>query len=300
MIDAMTSDEPAPPAAVHVRNVLVPLDGSELSLQAMPTARALARRFGADIHTVTVAESDHDVDRFHALATAVLDVPAGSDRAYVVAGGDPAAVIAQRAAELGAVVCLATHGRGRLSGAILGSVARAVLQSSTDPLVALGPSADNPGWSPRPRSWPEPLSVPRMVACVDGSSTSEQILPVAAAWAAALDLSLTILTIIDDAPDPVHAARSTSAWGDHADAESYVDGLVQRWRPHLAATDGEVVRDPIGLASAVRSHLDERPAGLVALTSHGRSGYQRVRLGAAGAKIVNASVAPCLVAPVQR
>jgi nucleotide-binding universal stress UspA family protein len=87
-------------------------------------------------------------------------------------------------------------------------VARSLLQRSAEPLIALGPAADNPGWSPRPRGWPEPLSVPRLVACVDGSATSEQILPLAAAWAAALDMSLTIITVIEDAPEPTHPSRT--------------------------------------------------------------------------------------------
>ena len=63
--------------------------------------------------------------------------------------------------------------------------------------------------------------------------------------------------------------------------------------------DGEVVRDPIGAAGGLRSHLQERPAGLVAVTTHARSGLQRALLGATAASIVHASVAPCLVAPVR-
>lgn len=63
--------------------------------------------------------------------------------------------------------------------------------------------------------------------------------------------------------------------------------------------DGEIVRDPLGPASGVRAHLGQRPAGLVAVTTHARSGIQRVVLGAAAAGIVHASVAPCLVAPVR-
>ena len=285
---------------MHVKNVLVPLDGSELALQAMPTARVLAQRFDADLHTVTVADGDDDADRARALASAALGVPLGDDRVSVVTEGDPADVIARRAETLGScVVCLATHGRGRLGGALVGSVARSVLQRSGDPVVALGPSADNPGWSPRPRSWPEPLSVPRIVACVDGSTTSEQVLPLAAAWAQALDMSLTILTVIEDAPAPIRPDRGQSRYGGHADAESYIDQLVQQWRTQLPDVDGEVVRDPIGAASGIRAHLDQRPAGLVALTTHARSGMQRVLLGAAAASIVHASVAPCLVAPVR-
>ena len=236
-----------------------------------------------------------------ALASAALGVPLGADRVSVVTEGDPADVIARRAETLGpCVVCMATHGRGRLGGALMGSVARSVLQRSDDPVVALGPSADNPGWSPRPRNWPEPLSVSRIVACVDGSTTSEQVLPLAAAWAQALDMSLTIVTVIEDAPAPIRKERGPSRYGGHPDADSYIEQLVSDWHTQLPGTDGEVVRDPLGPASGMRAHLDQRPAGLVALTTHARSGVQRVLLGAAAASIVHASVAPCLVAPVRQ
>jgi nucleotide-binding universal stress UspA family protein len=284
---------------VDIRNVLVPLDGSELALQAMPTARVLAKRFDAELQTVSVVVDDDDADRARRLASAALGVPLGDDRVCVVTKGDPADVITRRTETLGSsVVCLATHGRGRLGGALMGSVARSVLQRSTDPVVALGPWADNPGWSPRPRSWPEPLSVPRIVACVDGSTTSEQILPVAAAWAQALDMSLTILTVIEHAPAPIRPDHDQS-YGGHADAESYIEQLVQQWRTQLADLDGEVVRAPIRPATGIRAHLEQRPAGLVAMTTRARSGVQRVLLGAAAASIVHASVAPCLVAPIR-
>jgi nucleotide-binding universal stress UspA family protein len=286
--------------AVDVRHVLVPLDGSELALQAMPTARQLARRLDAEVHTITVAAGDADADQARAFASAALGVSLDDDRVAVVADGDPAEMIARRAETLGScVVCLATHGRGRLHGALVGSVARSLLQRSVDPVVALGPMADNPGWSPRPRSWPEPLSVPRIVACVDGSETSEQVLPLAIAWALALRMSATILTVIEEEPPPLRPDRGPrSRYGVHPDAESYVEHLVRRWQNQLPSTDGAVVRDPIGTASGIRTHLDERPAGLVALTTHARSGIERVLLGSTAANIVRASIAPCLVAPV--
>jgi nucleotide-binding universal stress UspA family protein len=297
----MTADERPSSTELEVRHVLVPLDGSEFALQAMPTARVLADRLGADLHTVSVAGAEEDADRVRALASAALGAGAGDDRAFVVANGEPAEVIARRARELSScVVCLTTHGRGRLGGAVIGSVARSVLQRSSEPMVALGPSADNPGWSPRPRSWPEPLSVPRIVACVDGSEMSEQVLPLAAAWARSLSMSMTILTVIDDAAAPIRPEPQESRYGNHGDAERYIDALVQEWRSAVSDADGEVVRDPIGPASGLRMHLGQRPAGLVAVTTHARSGLQRALLGAAAASIVHASVAPCLVAPVQR
>jgi nucleotide-binding universal stress UspA family protein len=285
---------------VRIRNVLVPLDGSEFALQAMPTARALADRLGSDVHTISVAGTDEHAGHLRALASGALDVDMDDDRVVVVSNAEPADAIERRARELDpCVVCLTTHGRGRLRGAFIGSVARSLVQRSSDPIVALGPMADNPGWSPRPRRWPEPLSVPRIVACVDGTDTSEQVLPLAASWAKALEMSLTILTVIADEPPPIRPPRNEGRYGAHGDAETYIEQLVQEWRTSLLDTDGDVVRGPTGLANAIRAHLDQRPAGLVAVTTHARSGMQRVLFGAAAASIVHASVAPCLVAPVR-
>ncbi len=57
----------------------------------------------------------------------------------------------------------------------------------------------------------------------------------------------------------------------------------------------EVVYDPISPADGVRRYLDEHPAGLVAVTTHARTGLRRVLLGADAANIVHASTAPNLV-----
>jgi nucleotide-binding universal stress UspA family protein len=294
----MSHDETSPESDVHVRHVLVPLDGSELALRAVPTARALAGRLGAVVHVVSVAETEEDAVRLRALGAAVLDVDPGGDRVAVVVGTDPVAAISERAEALdSALLCMSTHGRGRLSGALVGSVARSVLQQSAHPIVVLGPSADNPGWTPKPRNWPEPLSVPRIIACVDGSGASEQILPIAGTWASALGMSMTVLTVAEDVPRSLDREPRDKGYGSHPDAESYIHELVQRWTPEGVPVDGQVVRDPIGPASGLRTHLSERPAGLVALTTHARSGMQRALLGATAASIVHASVSPCLVAP---
>ena len=103
-------------------------------------------------------------------------------------------------------------------------------------------------------------------------------------------MALTILTVVAD----------ESASAGRGDDERYIEHLVEEWRHHVPDTDGEVVHDPIGPANGVRLHLEQRPAGLVALTTSARSGMQRLKLGAEAAGIVRASVAPCLVAPVRR
>lgn len=295
----MTSHSKASLSDVQYGHVLVPLDGSEFALAAMPTARVVAERFNAELQTISVAGGDVDANRLRALGSAALNVEFGDSSVSVVTGGAPAEAIARRAEELGScLVCLSTHGRGRLSGAFVGSVATSLLQSSPDAVVALGPSADRPGWSPSPR-WEPPLSVSRIVACVDGSDTSEEVLPAASAWARALGMSLTIVTVVEDAPPPIRPERNVSRYGSNGDPERYVDELVQRWQGTALDVNGRVIRDPLGPASGLRTHLDEEPAGLVAVTTHARSGMQRVILGAATSSIVHASVAPCLVVPLR-
>jgi nucleotide-binding universal stress UspA family protein len=110
-------------------------------------------------------------------------------------------------------------------------------------------------------------------------------------------MSLSILTVTDDQP-PTGQTEPRSRYGPSGDIDAYVADLVQQWNGAVSEVDGVVVRDPIGLASGIRAHLHKRPAGLVAVTTHARSGMQRLMMGAEAAKIVHASVAPCLVAPV--
>ncbi|MGH3371386.1 MAG: universal stress protein [Nocardioidaceae bacterium] len=88
-------------------------------------------------------------------------------------------------------------------------------------------------------------------------------------------------------------------YGPDGDAQTYIDALVEHWDGTAPEVTGQVVRDPLNPASGIRAHLDQQPAGLVALTSHARSGVERVLFGAAAANIVHASVTPCLVVPLR-
>ena len=76
--------------------------------------------------------------------------------------------------------------------------------------------------------------------------------------------------------------------GDEGDSQGVPPG----------GAEGVVVRDPIGVASGVRSHLAARPAALVAIAAHARSGVDRMRFGATAAEIVAAATAPALVVPI--
>lgn len=289
---------PVPSTRPDYDHVLVPLDGSELATAALPPAAALAERFGAQLHAVTVVPDDDGADGAGGHLASSLGAEPGDDRVHVLTGDDPAGAIIDLAADLGnTLVCLATRGRGRVAGAVVGSVAREVLQRSPDPIVAVGVSTVSD--DVRPVQPPPALSVDRIVACVDGGDASEEILPVAAAWAEALGMSLTILTVAEPSPPPL---RETSTWhrhhGPERDADQYVAELADRWQGAVPEATGVAVYDPISAADGIRTHLESAPAGLVAVTTHARSGLDRVVLGAGAAAIVAASSAPVLVLPL--
>jgi nucleotide-binding universal stress UspA family protein len=275
--------------------VLVPLDGSELAAAAMRTADVLAARFGADLHTVSVVPNEADVA---AIRTHATGLGADDERVHVTVGGDPAAGIEARRVELDpCLVCMSTHGRGRLSGTLIGSVARSVFTAGSAPLVAVGPFADRPRPFVESHLFP-PLSVPRLIACVDGGSADESMLSVAAAWATALDMSLTILTVAEPVGPPLH---SDGAWrrryGPQENADEYMRRLQDAWRDAAREVDGRVLYSPISVASGVTDYLAEQPAGLLCVSTNARTGFQRMRFGADAANIVRASAIPVLVVP---
>jgi nucleotide-binding universal stress UspA family protein len=278
---------------------VVPLDGSEFACGALRTAQALAERFSADLHAVSVAKSPDDVAKLRSQAAGALGLASDDDeRVSVVVGDDVAAAIEHRAAELEpCLVCLSTHGHGRFAGAVIGSVARSLLQAARRPLIAVGPFADRPTDTvPHP---PAPLSIPRLLGCVDGRPASESVLPVAAAWAQKLGMALTIMTVAEPSPPPV---RPGATWyrhhGPDEDADAYIERLGERWRDAAPEVDTHVVYDPIGPGEGLHQYLMDNPAGLIAVTTHARTGLRRVVLGASAASMVYWSSVPVLVVPL--
>ncbi len=125
------------------------------------------------------------------------------------------------------------------------------------------------------------------------------MVPIAAAWSVALEMSLTILTVADPAFPPLERGDSWKRrYGPEGDADSYVANLVAHWKHDDCDVRGEVVYDPISPSSGVRAFLDKHPTGLLAVTTHARQGWRRLRFGSGAAGIVRVSSVPTLVVPL--
>lgn len=289
-----------------VQHVVVPLDGSNLAAAALPTARAVAARFGATLSTISVADNEADAEKLRTYAEGELgsDLAAGRDEALVVVSKNPSAEITKELRDRpGAFLVMSTRGNGRVTGAVLGSVAGDILASIDAPFLAVGPQADRPGWlvgrpRRRPSQFPVPLSVGAVVALVDGTGSDEEALPAATAWAAALDRELVVLSVAEDAPAGFDGT-APNRFGPR-DPQGYVNATADNLRATVPQVRGEVVLDPLGVASGVRSYLRDRKVALIVLAATRRTGLERLRLGATAADIVRASTAPALIVPVKQ
>jgi nucleotide-binding universal stress UspA family protein len=182
---------------------------------------------------------------------------------------------------------MATHGRGR-SAALVGSVATALLRHSDVPVLLVGPRATL-GEAP----------AKRLVVCVDGSPESEGLVPVAAAWASALGLAMSIVTVAEPVPESVREhGHFSRMFGPDIDAEVYIAGLVRLWTDRVAGIDGTAIYNPVTVGGAVVDHLETDPPALVLLGTRARTGLPRLVLGSVAATVVHESPCPALVVPV--
>lgn len=133
----------------HTPRLLVTLDGSPLAEAILPPATALADAIGGALVLMRVSHSDGSsgaVGREQAEDRAYVEGMASRLRAtgrvvtiqHTV--GDPVDAIVQTAArDRIDLIAMATHGRGGLARAVLGSVTASVLQRCPVPLLVIRP-----------------------------------------------------------------------------------------------------------------------------------------------------------------
>jgi nucleotide-binding universal stress UspA family protein len=147
-----------------LRHVLIPLDGSTLAEQVLEPAIALGQLFGADFTLLRIVKpvlfAGHDptllrdpalgepaTEQLQAEARAYLEAVAQPLRAQslrvqtqALVNTQPAVAILEQSLEApDGVVTLATHGRGGLSRALLGSVADKIVRGATVPVLVCRP-----------------------------------------------------------------------------------------------------------------------------------------------------------------
>ncbi|HUS14982.1 MAG TPA: universal stress protein [Chloroflexia bacterium] len=299
-------------------HIIVPLDGSPLAERIIPQVAPLAQVMGGTLTLLRVVPAPVIVEPIVGMATGSDNVAANWEaeraaaRSYLagararvsaitglpvqtaVLDGDPVTRIVEYAAhDLGAVlIAMATHGRTGLGRWVFGSVAEGVLHAAGVPLLLLRatPAAEAPG---------APLPCRTIVVPVDGSPFAEYALDEAHAIARATGAALLLVAAVAN-PDP----RTL----DSGDIPLWEGGTREAGVAHMAdyllrtaerlTTAGVLVETQLGFgrpADVILHAVEESGADLVVMATHGRSGFQGLRMGSVALKVVQGTTRPVLL-----
>jgi nucleotide-binding universal stress UspA family protein len=212
-----------------------------------------------------------------------------------VAPGNPAEVIVDKAAaDRQTLIAMTTHGRSGINRWLIGSVADKVLHAAANPLllVRAGETAAVQGTA----AWQ------RMIVPLDGSPLAERVIPYAADLAGPLGLEVVLMRVFG-VPTPVFAEDYgpyvEELWTQLEDeAQKY---LTEKKQQLLAQGLTNVVTIVTAgfPAEKIIDAARERKDALVAMSTHGRSGFNRFVMGSVTDRVVRHSGDPVLIIRAQ-
>lgn len=266
--------------------VVVPLDGSEFAERALRPACALAARMeDARVLLVSCAPDDVDVAQRHlddraTLFSGVVDVGT-----RILEDAEPAEGILQTVGSIpDAFLCMATHGRGGLRSAVLGSIAERVVCRCTEPLVLVG-AASRTALLPGERG--------RLLVCSDGSAFSDSVIPAAVGWSSRIGLEPWVAEVV--LPDEEVAFPGQPVHNRQVEAASArLDRLVARFGAPASPALPKILHGAPP-SRAIVGFAGQLPAGLIAMATHGRTGLARTAIGSVGAEVVHRAPCPVLI-----
>lgn len=278
--------------------VIVPLDGSELGEAALPRVRLIAAALSVPIELVRAVDASSAVtgrEQQNALEylSGVRDSlrQGGHAASTTVAAGTPAEVIVQCAgSDPDALIVMSTHGRGGIARLAMGSVTDRVLQHAPNPLLIVRPTGSSGGAPPRD------VMIRKVLAPLDGSPLAELSLPHAAGLAAGLGAAVELVRVTAPPAETGRHIATASGQADAEEPEAYLDRMRRTMaleHPQASPVDVCHLRHE-NTAHAIIKRADAG-ASLVVMSTHGRSGINRLVLGSVTDQVVRHANAPVLV-----
>ncbi len=258
--------------------IVVPLDGSDFSEQAVPVASALAARRHGRVHLIRVAEPEASAGLDVAMAEAA-DRETGAPVTWEVVERIHPEQVAEAIDRTvqgidDAVLCMTAHGRSGLGAALLGSTTEAVLRRIGRPVLVVGPKCES--------DW---IDGGRLVIPLDGSPRAERILPYAASVSRTWHLEPWLVQVAHPFDNEVAQTAANA-----------LDRPARLLRGH-----GLDVKTAFQWSSApaacIAAEARSLQAGLILMSSYIPTGAARTLIGSVTMGVIHRAPCPVLVCP---
>jgi nucleotide-binding universal stress UspA family protein len=296
-----------PLPAIEIKTILVPLDFSPASIEALSYAIPLAKKFGAAVHLVHVSDKQKasEVFRTDELTTETVEwieflrdrlslihqkhLPPSWPRNDHVRAGQPYEQICDLAREIRAdLIVIGTRGQAGLQRILLGSTAERVVRFGSCPVLVV---------RRHERTQPKEFTVRTILVPVDFSECSMFGAMYAAFFAKTFNAKILLLHVFAGVM-PAATGKVSKGKNDAIDLENArldMEAFAQldflRKVKHATGIRAGYPVDEI-CREAVKSEID-----LVAIATHGRSGFNRTFLGSVAEHVIRYAECPVLVVP---
>jgi nucleotide-binding universal stress UspA family protein len=304
---------------LQIRNVLVPIDFSATSLEAIEWALPLIKRFGADLHLVHVFELDYPLSSMVAMPLIVPELEVGKrvrrhlkdvatkysmelrrENIHAVRGR-PFEEICRLARELGIdLIVTSTRGNTGLKHLALGSTAERVVRYSPCPVLVVRPvdrkkKAGGNGKMPRPA-----LSFRKILVPIDFSECSIKGLAYAKTLAKQFESRLVLLNSV--ALQYYVASDEYMRYDSPLLMQQAEKAALEQMRDLVRKTDwdGIEVEQSLEIGHAgqqICARAQDHGADVIVTSTHGTIGFKHILLGSTAEYVVRHASCPVLVVP---
>jgi nucleotide-binding universal stress UspA family protein len=267
--------------------IIVPLDGSELSAHALVPACTIAKHLDVPMRVLSFHPPAANGDELREIIDGQIEQAGGMSPSVEIEPLDSS--VSEQLdpileASPDALVVMSTRGRGH-SAALLGSVANEILATFHRPVVLIGPSCDPGAFR----------TDGRLVVAADRGDGTSAVLDLAAGVLDTFGYTAQIVNVLD--PETA-TAMERSRGGPEGSDLPHESAMAHRYANELGRTTGQeidyVVLHAKHPGPAIAEHAADEDAALIAMATHARTGLRRLTLGSVTAEVVARASCPVL------
>jgi len=302
------------------KRILVPLDGSELAEIALPLTQELAEKLDSEIILLNVRAPGEDPENpEHRVYLSKMaetleqkirksgDIPPGQKmkvESHIIGSTGLLTHTAEEIVDFAekenvSLIIMATHGRTGVRRWALGSTAEKVVRVAQCPVFLVRANLDAP----------DKIQLSKILVPLDGSKQSETVLTRIQNLAPKMQAQVTLLHVV---VPPYHVYPLAEMPGYYGVAgmvrvpysEDEIKPLIESAEEYLQKVSDKLTNEGVKTSYRVKvgpaaeeiiTATDELGADMVAMSTHGESGFSRWEHGSIADKVLHAGNTPLLL-----